>query len=59
MASHAEQAKKKRFECIRRIGFVTELWTPENRLLSASMKLLRRSISAKYEKEIDELFADV
>ncbi|CCW64188.1 unnamed protein product [Phytomonas sp. EM1] len=58
MASLAERAKRKPFEFVRRVCFVEEIWTPENGFLSASMKLLRRSIDAFYKKEIDELFSD-
>eukprot|EP00817_Percolomonadidae_sp_ATCC50343_P001337 CAMPEP_0117418488 /NCGR_PEP_ID=MMETSP0758-20121206/250_1 /TAXON_ID=63605 /ORGANISM="Percolomonas cosmopolitus, Strain AE-1 (ATCC 50343)" /LENGTH=501 /DNA_ID=CAMNT_0005199003 /DNA_START=344 /DNA_END=1849 /DNA_ORIENTATION=+ len=54
----ATEKKKKRFERIPNIGIFADEWTPENGLLTASMKLQRTNIAKRYEKEIEELYED-
>ncbi len=43
---------------IRRAHFTLEPWTVENGLLTPTLKMRRRSIAARYAKEIDALFRD-
>lgn len=45
------------FEIPKKIALIAELWTPENDLLTAAMKLKRPIIAAKHKEEIDKLHA--
>ena len=42
---------------VRRIVFLEESWTPENRMLTSSLKLKRKVIAGHYQKDIDEAYA--
>jgi long-chain acyl-CoA synthetase len=46
------------FESMKRMTVVPEEWTAEEGTLTPSMKLKRRVVEKKYEKEIGEFFAD-
>jgi len=45
-----------KFELPQRIALVTDKWTPDNGLLSGSMKLRRNSLSLYYDGMIEELY---
>jgi len=45
------------FEIPKKIALIAELWTPENDLLTAAMKLKRPIIATKHKAEIDSLYA--
>jgi len=44
------------FEIPTKIALVSELWTPENDMLTAAMKLKRPAICAKHKEDIDALY---
>ncbi len=46
------------FESMKRVTVVPEEWTVEEGTLTPSMKLKRRVVEKKYEKEIGEFYAD-
>jgi long-subunit acyl-CoA synthetase (AMP-forming) len=55
-----EQCKKQKlveFEIPKKVALISELWTPENDLLTAAMKLKRPIIAAKHKEDIDGLYA--
>jgi len=52
-------AKKKKFEFISSVRIVTGEWTPENGLLTSSMKLKRQDIKKFYENEIEEMYKEL
>lgn len=43
-------------EQIKRIRLVADSWTTENKMLTPTLKIRRKAISAAYAKEIEELF---
>jgi len=45
------------FEIPTKYALIAELWTPENDLLTAAMKLKRPIIAAKHKAEIDKLYS--
>lgn len=45
------------FEIPKKIGLVSEMWTPENNMLTAAMKLKRPMIVNVYKAELDTLYA--
>ena len=51
------KAKLVGFEVPKKIGLVAELWTPDNDLLTATMKLKRQPIIKKHQALIDKLYA--
>ena len=51
------KAKLVGFEVPKKIGLVSELWTPDNDLLTATMKLKRQPIIKKHQALIDKLYA--
>ena len=51
----ATEAKLKGFERISNVLLVTDEFTPQNGLLTPSLKLVSYKIEKKYEKEIKEL----
>jgi long-subunit acyl-CoA synthetase (AMP-forming) len=55
-----EQCKKQKlveFEIPKKVALISELWTPENDMLTAAMKLKRPIIAAKHKEDIDRLYA--
>jgi len=48
--------KLERFEIPQRLTLVTEQWTPETELVTASLKLKRKNISAHYRQELDAMY---
>jgi long-chain acyl-CoA synthetase len=46
------------YETMKRVRVVSEEWSVEEGTLTPSMKLKRRVVEKKYEKEIDEFYAD-
>jgi long-chain acyl-CoA synthetase len=40
-----------------KIRLVADEWSPDNGLLTAAMKLKRKNVEKKYEKEIDRMFS--
>jgi long-subunit acyl-CoA synthetase (AMP-forming) len=47
-----------RVEQVKRFLVLTELWEPGSDLITSSMKLRRRAISAHYEEAIERLYAE-
>ena len=45
-----------KFEIPRAVFLVAEPWTPESGLITAAMKLKRKSIEAAFSAEISELY---
>merc|ERR1712125_42235 len=45
------------FEVPKRFALIEELWTPENDLLTAAMKLKRPIIAEKHKVDIDRLYS--
>lgn len=52
-----KQQKLVEFEIPKKIALISELWTPENDLLTAAMKLKRPIIAQKHKEDIDRLYA--
>jgi len=52
-----KQQKLLEFEIPKKFALVTELWTPENDMLTAAMKLKRPLIADKHKADIDKLYA--
>ena len=46
------------YESMKRVRVVPEEWSVEEGTLTPSMKLKRRVVEKKYEKEIEEFYAD-
>eukprot|EP00929_Paragymnodinium_shiwhaense_P032558 TRINITY_DN18022_c0_g1_i1.p2 TRINITY_DN18022_c0_g1~~TRINITY_DN18022_c0_g1_i1.p2 ORF type:complete len:695 (-),score=201.30 TRINITY_DN18022_c0_g1_i1:309-2393(-) len=44
------------FETPKKIGLISDLWTPENEMLTAAMKLKRPIIAQKHKEDIDKLY---
>ena len=51
------KAKLVGFEVPKKIGLVAELWTPDNDLLTATMKLKRQPIIKKHQAAFDAITA--
>ena len=45
-------------ERIKEFRLVSDEWTPENDLLTPSLKLKRRNILARYEEEVREIYGE-
>merc|ERR1712014_540498 len=45
------------FEIPKQIALISDLWTPENDLLTAAMKMKRPAIAAKHKADIDALYS--
>lgn len=52
-----KEMKLVEFEIPKKIALIAELWTPENDLLTAAMKLKRPIIATKHKAEIDKLYS--
>mmetsp|Transcript_79821 Transcript_79821/g.191526 ORF Transcript_79821/g.191526 Transcript_79821/m.191526 type:complete len:697 (+) Transcript_79821:73-2163(+) len=52
-----KESKLLDFETPQRIGLISDLWTPENDMLTAAMKLKRPLIAEKHKEEIQKLYA--
>ena len=46
-----------RFEKLKRVLLVADEFTPDNGVLTPTMKLRRRVVEERYKKQIDELYA--
>eukprot|EP00028_Trichosphaerium_sp_Am-I-7-wt_P011016 CAMPEP_0168539206 /NCGR_PEP_ID=MMETSP0405-20121227/21682_1 /TAXON_ID=498012 /ORGANISM="Trichosphaerium sp, Strain Am-I-7 wt" /LENGTH=305 /DNA_ID=CAMNT_0008568709 /DNA_START=26 /DNA_END=940 /DNA_ORIENTATION=+ len=57
LQTRAKQDGLKSIELVRGVFLSSEPWTPENELLTASLKLQRRNIKAAFNKEIEEMYA--
>ncbi|EPY37544.1 long-chain acyl-CoA synthetase [Angomonas deanei] len=58
LAETAKKAKRAGFEQVRNVAILNDVWTPENDVLTAAMKLKRRVIDEKYADLIEKLFAE-
>jgi long-chain acyl-CoA synthetase len=47
-----------KYEQIKKFALVPEEWTPENDLLTPSMKKKRRTILEKYERNVEEIYSN-
>jgi len=56
LTRHGAQQKLAKFEIPRAVFLVAEPWTPESGLITAAMKLKRKSIEAAFTAEISELY---
>mmetsp|Transcript_101205 Transcript_101205/g.140598 ORF Transcript_101205/g.140598 Transcript_101205/m.140598 type:complete len:109 (-) Transcript_101205:257-583(-) len=52
-----KESKLLDFETPQRIALISDLWTPENDMLTAAMKLKRPLIAEKHKEEIQKLYA--
>lgn len=57
LQEEAKRAKLKSFEVVKDIRILPDEWTPQNGMLTAAMKLLRRDIAKKYATEIAEMYS--
>jgi len=55
--AQCKQQKLVEFEIPKKFALISELWTPENDLLTAAMKLKRPIIASKHKAEIEALYA--
>lgn len=53
----ATKANRKPFELVKSVRVLTDEWTPENGMVTASAKIRRSKVEAKYQAIIEELFA--
>ncbi|KAL2944252.1 Long chain acyl-CoA synthetase 8 [Bienertia sinuspersici] len=53
----AKDARLDKFEITRKIKLLPDSWTPETGLVTASLKLKREQIKAKFKNELDKLYA--
>ncbi|CAD2221200.1 AMP-binding enzyme, putative [Angomonas deanei] len=58
LAETAKKAKRAGFEQVRNVAILNDVWTAENDVLTAAMKLKRRVIDEKYADVIEKLFAE-
>jgi long-subunit acyl-CoA synthetase (AMP-forming) len=56
VASTCKKGKLAKFETPSKIILISELWTPENDMLTAVQKLKRREIASKHKAEIDAVY---
>mmetsp|Transcript_50262 Transcript_50262/g.106799 ORF Transcript_50262/g.106799 Transcript_50262/m.106799 type:complete len:717 (+) Transcript_50262:103-2253(+) len=57
VVSTCQEQKLAAFEIPRKVALVSELWTPENELLTAAMKLKRPAIVAAHKENLDKMYA--
>jgi long-chain acyl-CoA synthetase len=55
----AKDAKLKGFEMIRNVSFDPDGFTIENELMTPSMKLKRPQLKKKFEKVLDDMYAEM
>ncbi|KAG5488121.1 hypothetical protein LSCM1_08187 [Leishmania martiniquensis] len=58
LAEIGKRAGKKPFELVKRVRVLRDEWTPENNLVTASMKVRRSEVEKHYATIIEELFAE-
>jgi len=58
LARHGAMQKLQKFEIPKAIFLVSEPWTPESGLITAAMKLKRKSLETAFAKEIVEMYAE-
>lgn len=60
VGEEVEDANKsfEKHEKIKKFALVPDEWTPENEMLTPSMKKKRRDIRSAYEDELDEIYGD-
>ncbi|KEG07111.1 fatty acyl CoA syntetase 1 [Trypanosoma grayi] len=58
LAAYAKTEGRRPFELLRHVRVLADEWTPENGMLTASMKLRRSAIDVEYAETIRELFTD-
>ncbi|KAK7194843.1 long-chain-fatty-acid-CoA ligase [Novymonas esmeraldas] len=58
LAEVGRRAGKKPFELLKRVRILSDEWTPENNLVTASMKVRRSEIDKHYADVIAELFEE-
>ncbi|XP_050438693.1 fatty acid CoA ligase Acsl3-like [Adelges cooleyi] len=56
LTAYGKKNKLERFEIPTAIKICTEIWTPDNGLVTAAFKLKRREIYVKYQADIDSLY---
>lgn len=54
----AKKANRKPFELVKTVRVLSDEWTPENGLVTASLKLRRSIVEDKYKDVIEELFVE-
>ncbi|KAH8117307.1 acetyl-CoA synthetase-like protein [Phellopilus nigrolimitatus] len=58
MVNEAKQGGLKGFETIKKIHVTLDPFTSENGLLTPTLKIRRRDVRAKYQKELDAMYAE-
>ena len=53
---HGQNARLSKHEIPQKVMLCSEEWTPDNGLLTAAMKVKRKNISDKYQKQIDLMY---
>jgi len=56
IASHGAKQKLQKFEIPKAVFLVSEPWTPESGLITAAMKLKRKSLETAFADELSELY---
>lgn len=59
LSKTAKANKLKGFEFVRAVHLDDEPWTPENNLLTPSLKVKRPQLKSKYEAELKQLYKDL
>jgi len=58
MSKHGAQQKLQKFEIPRAVFLVSEPWTPESGLITAAMKLKRKSLENAYQDQIADMYSE-
>merc|ERR1711936_558608 len=59
IGQHGKAQRLGKFEIPRAVFLVSDVWTPESGLLTAAMKLKRKSLEAAFSDEIAEMYGDM
>jgi len=57
MEKHGKLQRLEKFEIPKAVVLVSEIWTPESGLLTAAMKLKRKSLETAFASEILEMYS--
>ena len=56
MASHGRTSKLEKFEIPGAVCLTSEEWSPDSGLVTAAMKLKRRPLQERYQKDLDRMY---
>jgi len=59
MARVGKEAKLNGFEFVKAVYLDSEIWSTDNDLLTATMKIKRSDMKAKYQRQLDQLYLEL